>query len=76
MARKTTAISDLDTAAVVERLAEEKDRLFKLRIQHATGVLENTAAMRTARKEIARLQTELRAREIEAAEANAQEVKA
>ena len=75
MATKTTASDLLDTSTIVERLSEEKDRLFKLRIQHATGVLENTAAMRTARKEIARYETELRAREIEAAEALAQEEK-
>ena len=76
MAKTTTTASDLDTSTLVERLAEEKDSLFKLRIQHATGVLENTAAMKAARKEIARYETELRAREIEAAEALAQEEKA
>ncbi len=73
MARTTTTASDLDTTTVVERLAEEKDRLFKLRIQNATGTLENTAALRTARREIARYETELRAREIEAAEAAEEE---
>ena len=69
----TTTASDLDTASIVERLADEKDRLFKLRLQNATGTLENTAGLRSARKEIARYETELRAREIEAAEALAQE---
>ena len=76
MAKTTTTASDLDTATLVERLAEEKDRLFKFRVQLATGTLDNTAAMRGARKEIARYETELRAREIEAAEALAQEEKA
>ena len=76
MAKTTTTASDLDTSSIVERLSEEKDRLFKLRLQLATGQLENTAGMRTARKEIARYETELRAREIEAAEALAQEEKA
>ena len=76
MAKTTTTASDLDTSSIVERLGEEKDRLFKLRLQLATGQLENTAGMRTARKEIARYETELRAREIEAAEALAQEEKA
>ena len=71
--KSTTTASDLETSALVERLAEEKDRLFKLRVQHATGTLENTAGLRTARREIARYETELRAREIEAAEALAQE---
>ena len=73
MAKKTTTASDLETSALVERLAEEKDRLFKLRVQHATGTLENSSGLRTARREIARYETELRAREIEAAEALAQE---
>ena len=73
MAKSTTTASDLDTATLLERLAEEKDRLFKLRVQNATGSLENTAALRTTRKEIARYETELRAREIEAAEALAPE---
>ena len=76
MAKTTTTAADLDTATILERLAEEKDRLFKLRVQSATGTLENTAGLRTARKEIARYETELRAREIEAAEALAQEEKA
>ena len=73
MAQKTTTASDLKTSALVERLAEEQDRLFKLRVQHATGTLENSSGLRTARREIARYETELRAREIEAAEALAQE---
>jgi large subunit ribosomal protein L29 len=73
MPKVTTTASDLDTASIVERLADEKDRLFKLRLQNATGTLENTAGLRSARKEIARYETELRAREIEAAEALAQE---
>ena len=73
MAKSPTTASDLDTATLLERLAEEKDRLFKLRVQNATGSLENTAALRTTRKEIARYETELRAREIEAAEALATE---
>lgn len=73
---KTNAVDELDTATIIERLAEEKDRLFKLRVQHATGALENTAALRSTRREIARFETELRAREIEAAEALAQEEKA
>lgn len=71
-----TPVEEFDTATIADRLAEEKDRLFKLRVQHATGALENTAALRTTRREIARFETELRAREIEAAEALSQEEKA
>jgi large subunit ribosomal protein L29 len=53
------SVKDLGESQLVERLAEEKDRLFKLRFQLATGQLDNAA----------RIRTELRAREIEAAEA-------
>ncbi len=56
---------------MVSRLSDEKERLFKLRFQLATGQLENSAAIKATKKDIARLLTELRAREIEAAEAAA-----
>ena len=76
MAKTRVREHELDTNTLVERLAEEKDNLFKLRVQLATGTLENTAALRKARREIARFETELRAREIEAAEELAAEEKA
>ena len=56
---------------LVTRLADEKERLFKLRFQMATGQMENSARMKQTKKDIARLLTELRAREIAAAEAAA-----
>jgi large subunit ribosomal protein L29 len=59
---------DLDDASLVARIAEAKDELFKLRFQHATGQLSSSARLGQVRKDIARLQTELRAREIAAAE--------
>lgn len=69
MARST--VTDLGDAELVDRLAEEKDRLFKLRFQLATGQLENSARIKATKQDIARLLTELRAREIAAAEAAA-----
>ena len=69
MARET--ISEMGNDELVTRVAEEKERLFKLRFQMATGQLDNSAALRNAKKEIARLLTELRAREIVAAESAA-----
>lgn len=56
---------------LIERIATEKERLFKLRFQLATGQLENHARLTTTKRDIARLMTELRAREIAAAEAAA-----
>ena len=38
----------------VSRLAEAKDDLFKLRFQHATGQLENTARLKQAKTDLAR----------------------
>lgn len=63
------SVRDLGESQLVDRLAEEKDRLFKLRFQLATGQLDNSARIKQTKKDIARLMTELRAREIEAAEA-------
>jgi large subunit ribosomal protein L29 len=67
MAADTTR--DLGDAELVSRLAEEKDRLFKLRFQLATGQLDNSARIKQTKKDIARILTEVRAREIAAAEA-------
>lgn len=60
------ALGDVE---LIERIAEEKVRLFKLRFQLATGQLENSARLTETKRDIARLKTELRAREIAAAEA-------
>jgi large subunit ribosomal protein L29 len=60
---------DLDDAALVQELAEVKDALFKLRFQNATGQLDDVSAVKKHRKQVARINTELRAREIAAAEA-------
>ena len=63
MARNTTwhSLSDTDLIA--------KEEVFKLRFQIVTGRLDNTARLKQAKKEVARAMTELRMREIQAAEA-------
>jgi large subunit ribosomal protein L29 len=66
-------VHDLDDGTLVDRLRETKDELFKLRFQLATGQLSNYARIGQVRRDIARLETELRAREISAAEALEQE---
>jgi large subunit ribosomal protein L29 len=60
---------DLDDVDLIAQLAESRDTAFKLRFQNATGQLTNHARIGQVRKEIARLETEMRAREIAAAEA-------
>jgi large subunit ribosomal protein L29 len=61
-------VHDLDDGTLIDRVRESKDELFKLRFQHATGQLTNYSRLGQVRKDIARLETELRAREIAAAE--------
>jgi large subunit ribosomal protein L29 len=51
------------------RLSEAKEELFNLRFQNATGQLDDVSAIKKQRKQVARINTELRAREIAAAEA-------
>ena len=62
------SVSDLGPEQLVDRLAEEKDRLFKLRFQLATGQLDNSARIKQTKKDIARLHGALPAHEIKAAE--------
>jgi large subunit ribosomal protein L29 len=64
-----TSFHDIDDGALLDQVRDAKDQLFKLRFQLATGQLTNYARIGEVRKDIARLQTELRAREIAAAEA-------
>ncbi|NNN00302.1 MAG: 50S ribosomal protein L29 [Acidimicrobiaceae bacterium] len=54
---------------MVERLSEARRELFNLRFQLATGQLDNSARLGMVRRDIARLSTFLREREIVAAEA-------
>ena len=56
--------TELDT-----KLAELKQELFNLRFQMATGQLDNTARIKQVKKDIARIQTEMRDRELKAAQA-------
>jgi large subunit ribosomal protein L29 len=65
----TDSLKDVGDDELFERLARSKDDLFKLRFQHVTGQLDNSARLRHLKKDIARLNTELREREIAAAEA-------
>ena len=54
---------------MIERLSESRRELFNLRFQLATGQLDNSSRLGAVRKDIARLTTFLREREIAAAEA-------
>jgi len=66
-------ITELDDAELETRLSESRRELFNLRFQLATGQLDNYSRMVLVRKDIARLMTERRAREIAEAEGLAAE---
>jgi large subunit ribosomal protein L29 len=69
MARPAQVLRDLNDTELFERLAQDQEELFNLRFQHVTGQLENHSRLQHVKKDIARCLTELRAREIAAAEA-------
>ena len=50
---------------VVELVGNKRQELFNLRFQHATGQLEDTAAMRRAKRDLARAMTVARERGID-----------
>ena len=54
---------------LAEKLREAKEELFNLRFQNATGQLDNTARLRAVRREIARIYTVQRERELGIVEA-------
>jgi large subunit ribosomal protein L29 len=54
---------------LLNRLAEAKQELFNLRFQHVTGQLDNYARLPDLKRDVARINTILREREIAAAEA-------
>lgn len=62
-------LRDLTLAELDQKLLESKHELFNLRFQLATGKQDNSARLGQVRREIARIATILREREIEAAEA-------
>ncbi len=52
----------LDDAALAQRVREMRREVFGLRFSHATGELENTAALRAAKRDLARALTVARER--------------
>lgn len=63
---KSSELRELSTADLNVKLEEARSELFNLRFQMATSQLDNTARVKAVKKNIARILTELRAREINA----------
>ena len=63
---KAADLRDLPYDELKEKLAAAKEELFNLRFQMATNQLDNTAHIRSTRREVARIATVMREQEIEA----------
>ena len=66
---KAAEIQKLSGEDPQAKLKEARAELFNLRFQMATGQLDNTARIKQVKKDIARIQTEMRDRELKAAQA-------
>ena len=62
---KGSEVHALDDHDLVERLRQAREEAFNLRFRHATGELENSAALGAARHDVARLLTVARQRGID-----------
>ena len=61
---RTNETRELADSELVSKLAEAKEELFNLRVQVATGQLDNNRRLQTVRRDIARIYTVMREREL------------
>ena len=66
---KSAELREMDDDELSSRLTEAIQEQFNLRFQHVTGQLDNYARLPQLKREVARINTILREREIAAAEA-------
>ena len=58
------SLDGMDNARLLEALKSSKEELFKLRFQAATGQLDNSSRLKAVKRDIARIYTILREREL------------
>jgi len=63
---KNTEIREFNDTELADKLKNARAELFNLRFQLATGQLDNTGRIAIVKKDIARLHTEVRTRELRA----------
>ena len=66
MKKKGIEMEDLTLLELQDKLKEERSSLTKLRFSHTVSPIENPMQLRSKRKEVARILTELRKRELTA----------
>jgi large subunit ribosomal protein L29 len=64
MKKKGLVLKDLTTQELRDKLVEERSSLTKLRFSHTVSPIESPARLRGKRKDVARILTELRQREL------------
>lgn len=62
--KEVAQLRELTNEDLVARLKEAKEELFNLRFQSATGQLDNNSRLRSVRRQIARIYTVMREREL------------
>ena len=65
---KANEIREMDGLELQNELANLKSELFKLRFQHATNQLENPMKLKEVKKDIARIKTIIREKEMTVSE--------
>ena len=63
---KVKEVKEMTSEELVAKLAELKSELFNLRFRQASGQLESPISIRICKRDIARVNTEIRARELKA----------
>ena len=61
---KTKEIKELETKELAERIESEVAKYEQMKFNHSVSPLENPSQIKAARRDIARLKTELRQREL------------
>jgi large subunit ribosomal protein L29 len=62
--QKVAELRELSDEDLIQRVRELKEELFNLRFQNATGQLDNNRRLQTVRRDIARIYTVMREREL------------
>lgn len=61
---KAKELKDLTTEELLKKKKDVKEEVFNLRFQHSTGQLENTARMKLIKRDVARIETIIKEKEL------------
>ena len=63
---KAKDLKEMTKEELLKKKKDTKEELFNLRFQHSTGQLENTARLKLLKKDVAKIETILRRKELNA----------